>query len=63
VNRIEQSPIINAPPGEVWNALTDATLIRKWSGAAALFPFASNAHSILTLHHSAFMMPHENTAR
>ncbi len=37
MNRIEQTYIINAPPEQVWQALTDPEVISQWSGAPAVF--------------------------
>lgn len=37
MDRIEQTYIIDAPPEQVWQALTDPELISQWSGAQAEF--------------------------
>lgn len=38
MNDIEQTYEIAASPAQVWRALTDPAVIRKWSGADAVFP-------------------------
>ncbi|MBI5302368.1 MAG: SRPBCC domain-containing protein [Chloroflexi bacterium] len=43
MNKIEQTYIIAASPKKIWRALTDARVIRKWSGADAVFPLKPGA--------------------
>ncbi len=43
MHKIEQTYIIAAPPQDVWRALTDTKIIRKWSGAGAKFPLKTGA--------------------
>ncbi len=37
MNRIEQTYIIDAPPEQVWQALTDPAIISQWSDAPAVY--------------------------
>ncbi len=43
MNSIKQTYVIAARPEEVWRALTDPTVIRKWSGGPAEFPLEVGA--------------------